>query len=108
MSEFSELIKEALDERESRIHTAILARVERVNSESADVKPIQGEFPLLKNLPIIKHRYEYTVDGTDYEVEGPIYESGDIVLVIFLEKSRDGKGKRMHSLEDGIIAGLMP
>jgi len=40
-------------------------------------------------------------------VEGPVYEVGDIVLVVFLERARDGKGNRKHSLEDGIIVGMI-
>jgi len=117
MSEFSELIKECLEEQSSMIHTAILGRITKVENRKADVQPLQGDYPLLVGLPIIKHRYEYT-DTLDTEsgsgptetrkVEGPIYETGDTVLVVFLERARDGKGNRKHSLEDGIIVGLMP
>ena len=116
MSEFSELIKEYLDEQASIMHTAILGRIARISGGTADVQPLQGNFPLLTGLPIIKHRYEYTDTGdTDTgsgptetrEVEGPKYEVGDTVLVVFLERARDGKGNRKHSLEDGVIVGLI-
>ena len=127
MSEFSELIKEYLDEQASMMHTAILGRITKVNESTADVQPLQGGFPLLKGLPIVTHRYEYKSqyhfwdeeeEEWDYDdpaplyteekiVEGPIYEVGDIVLVVFLERARDGKGNRKHSLEDGIIVGMI-
>ena len=116
MSEFSELIKEYLDEKTSMLHTALLGRITSVSEKEADVQPLQGGFPLLKSLPLLTHRYEYT-DTLDTDtgsgptetryVEGPVYEVGDIVLVIFLERSRDGKGNRKHSLEDGIIVGMI-
>ena len=132
MSELDSLFKEYLDEQASMMHTAILGRITKVNESTADVQPLQGGFPLLKGLPIITHRYEYKTqyhfwDDEEEEwvyvnpeesdpifytekklVEGPIYEAGDTVLVVFLERARDGKGNRKHSLEDGVIVGLMP
>jgi len=127
MSGFSEVIQEYIDEKLTMTHTAILGRITRVNESTADVKPLQGGFPLLKGLPIITHRYEYKsqyhfwdeeLEDWDYDdpaplyteekvVEGPIYEVGDTVLVVFLERARDGKGNRKHSLEDGIIVGMI-
>jgi len=128
MSEFDQVIREYLNEQQSMTHTAILGRITKVNENTADVQPLQGGFPLLKGLPIITHRYEYksqyhfwddeeeewdyTLDDPPFHteikvVEGPVYEVGDTVLVVFLERPRDGKGKRMHSLEDGIIVGLI-
>ncbi len=116
MSEFNELINDIQEEVREGLHTALIGRVARVGNNTADVKPLQGAFPLLTGLPIIKHRYEYT-DTLDTdsgsgptetrEVEGPIYQVGDTVLVVFLERPRDGKGQRKHSLEDGIVVGRL-
>ncbi len=131
MSEFDQVIREYLNEQQSMTHTAILGRITKVNENTADVQPLQGGFPLLKSLPLITHRYEYKsqyhfwddekeewvyVNPADeapifhtevLTVEGPVYEVGDIVLVVFLERARDGAGERMHGLEDGIVVGVV-
>ena len=116
MSEFAKLMREQLDEEREHIHTAILARVERIGNGTADVQPVQGGFPKLTGLPLVKQRYEYEDTG-DTEgggsspvtktVEGPIYEIGDTVIVVFLERARDGVGERKHALEDGLIMGVV-
>ena len=116
MSEFSRFMREQLNEEREHIHTALLGRIERIGNGTADVQPIQGDFPMLTGLPILKHRYEYEDTGDTEgggsspetkKVEGPIYEVGDTVLVVFLERPRDGVGERKHALEDGIIVGVL-
>jgi len=77
MSEFSELIKEYLDEQAGMMHTAILGKVTTVENGKANVQPA-GDYPLLINLPII----------TDCA-------KGDRVLVVFQERN----------LSKGVVAG---
>jgi len=93
MSGFSEVIQEYIDEKLTMTHTAMLGRLTSVTETEADVQPLQGGFPLLKGLPVLKQSY--------------VYEEGDTVLVVFLERARDGAGQRKHSLEDGIVVGVV-
>ena len=109
MSELSELLKDLADRMSSGIHTALLGRVTRVGNGKASVQPLQPGYPLLVDLPIAAQRYKVDVTLGEYsgtfECYGPHYQPGDIVLVICLERARDGVGQRKHSLEDGIIVG---
>jgi len=93
MSEFSEVIKDYISESLSMTHTAMLGRLTSVTETEADVQPLQSGFPLLTGLPVLKQSY--------------MYEEGDTVLVVFLERARDGAGQRKHSLEDGIVVGVI-
>ncbi len=116
MSETTKYLKRMMENRVSELHTALLGEITSINGNTASVKPIQGSFPLLVGLPMVKHRYEYT-DTLDSdtgtgntetrEAVGPIYEVGDIVLVVFLERARDGAGDRKHDLSDGVIIGVI-
>ena len=93
MSEFSELIKEYLDEKTSMLHTAILGEIKSIDGNAANVKPIQGDLPLLVDLPFLHRSNDYSV--------------GDTVMVVFLERARDGTGNRRHDLSDGVIVGTI-
>ena len=115
MSDTIKFFDKLLENRVSDIHTSILGKIERINGNTADVQPLQ-DYPLLVNLPLLKQKYEYT-DTLDTEegsaptqtrlIEGPIYQKGDTVLVVFLERARDGRGNRKHDLSDGIIMGVV-
>ncbi len=121
MSEFSELIKEQMEGRLTDLHTAITGRITNITGNTANVQPLQGDAPLLINLPMVTQRYRVDVSfditgGGSYGGEtvsdtfdcyGPHYEVGDIVLVIFLERARDGAGDRKHDLSDGVIVGVI-
>ena len=111
MSEFAKLLNQLLEGRLSAVHTAVIGRITRINANRADVQPLQGGYPLLVNLPLAYQRYKVTVTagssaGT-YDCTGPVYEAGDRVLVLFLERAGDNVGGRKHDLSDGIIAGVI-
>lgn len=99
----------------ANIHTAMPCTVESYNSSAgtANVVPIfkrkfKGEapqlLPKLVDVPVTKRKYK---ENDVVKVENTFYEPGDIVLVVFAERALDGIGGRMHSLEDGVIVGLL-
>lgn len=106
-------------------HTALLGRITAISNGRADVRPLAGNVPTLQQVPWISHRYRYEdsyhywdedEEKWDYEepaplyteektVEGPVYEVGDTVLVVFVEHPRDESADRGRRLDDGIIVG---
>lgn len=124
MSEFIKLIEGTIEGRLADLHTAMPCRVERFNESAgtADVLPLfkrkfKGQtaqnMPLLVGLPAVKRKYK---SGENIVTEAPFYEPGDIVLVVFCERAMDrallGQPvdplyNRKHSLDDGVIIGLL-
>ena len=96
MSEFGKTIEKRINQKLGKVHTAIRGKITSVGDGVASVQP-DGDYPLLTNLPVITHRYEYEDGGVTKEVEGPVYQKGDRVLVVFFEKD----------LSDGIIVGMV-
>ena len=87
-----------IEERLTNLHTAMPCRVRKFNEANgtADIVPLfmrkfKGKppqaMPMLINVPVIKRKYRK--DGV-IEVEDTVYESGDIVLVVFVERAMDG------------------
>ncbi len=113
MSGTIEFLDGLLEERLSNLHTALLGKITSIEVEEnrAHVQPLQGGLPLLVNLPLVKQTYKVTIPGGssagEYICTGPHYEVGDTVLVVFLERARDGIGDRKHDLSDGVIIGIL-
>lgn len=93
MSAFNKLLRSYVEEQFRMTHTAILAEITEINGETASARPLQGGYPVLRGLPMLER-----VGG---------YNIADKVLIVFLEKPRDGVGERRHSLEDGVIVGVL-
>lgn len=120
MADILELVDDEIRAALLRTHTALMGRITAIDGNTAHVRPLQREYPLLQNVPMMQHRYRvdvgFTVVGggsyggeqlgpTTFNCYGPHYQVDDVVLVVFLEAPRDGVGERDHSLEDGIIVG---
>lgn len=97
------------------LHTAMPCRVESYDegNGTANVLPLfkrkfkdsaPEPLPKLVGVQVTKRKYK---ESGVVKVENTCYEPGDIVLVVFAERALDGNGNRMHSLEDGIIVGLL-
>lgn len=114
MTEFLRALDNEIYQALQLAHTALLGRITAISNGRADVRPLAGDLPTLQQVPWISHRYEYTDTGdtdsgsgpteTRY-AEGPVYEVGDKVLIVFLEHPRDESGDRGRRLDDGLIVG---
>ncbi len=89
MSEFQKLMDSLLGSDGRRV--AVSGKISRIAGGNADVQA-EG-LPLLINLPMVRQKYRY--DGED--VEGPIYEPGDQVLVVFTG----------GDLSSGVVVGVI-
>lgn len=114
-----------LSERLAHLHTCMPARVVRFDAlaMTADVQPLfmrrfEGRpaeaLPLLLGLPVLRRKVDA---GGLVQVDSPVLEPGDIVVVLFAERAldramisdepADPEHGRRHALEDGIILGLL-
>jgi Phage protein Gp138 N-terminal domain len=104
------------------LHTAMPAKIINVYENEADIQPlfmtvdVNGDverYPLVLSVPWIKHRFKVNGETQVYE---PVYEKGDLVLVVFAERALDHfvsdkpfdpEFHRHHDLNDAIIVGLL-
>jgi len=93
MSSFDKLLRGHLTEQFLMTHTAILGEITSIDGNKASARPLQRGYPVLTGLPMLEKPNGYNI--------------GDEVLIVFLESARDGVGDRRHSLEDGIIVGVL-
>lgn len=125
MSQTEKYLRQLLESRAAEIHTAMPCKVESFDESTGTAKVVplfmtvfsnsdtpQQKPPLL-NVPTAKRKYK---SGTNIITETPYYETGDIVMVVFLERAydfvrngnvADPKYNRKHALDDGIIIGLL-
>jgi hypothetical protein len=125
MSEAIKYLNKMIENRLTDLHTAMPCKVESYNEAEGTAKVIPlfkikflgedvaQERPPLIDVPVIKHRYRISGNLVEYK---PVYQAGDIVLVIFLERAFDmvKNGEiadpiynRKHALDDSIIIGLL-
>lgn len=71
------------------VRVAVLARVERFDGSRADIQPLHGDLPLISQA---------------YVCGGP-YESGDVVLAVFLDSPLGEETTERHRLEDAVVVG---
>lgn len=112
MSDTIKFLRGFLEGELSRLHTALPCRLTSLSPVSA--VPLvrldgQNKPPVLTNLYILQHRYKYAcAELGEHECTGPIYEVGDRVLVVFLERPLDAATSgRRHDLSDGVVVGLI-
>jgi len=119
MSEALRFIKQAIRANNFGTHTATLARVESFDPETmlASVQPLvrmTGPDGEAVSMPVIERVPVATIRARGFTVRAP-YGRGDIVLVVFCERSIDtvlisGREEapahtRDHALDDAVIIG---
>lgn len=115
----TEVIRNAIQQALSNTHTSLIARVERVNSSTVDVKPVnkiilgdgvEVELPVFLEVPIL------TIQGGGSSLSFPI-TAGDYALLVISESCIDNwwigqdnskpRELRTHDYSDAIaIVGL--
>jgi hypothetical protein len=98
------------EDRMRNLHTSMPAKILTIEEGEAMVQPLakdkDGEqLPIMNAVPWVKHRFE--VNGR-IQVYNPIYQKGDIVLIVFSESPLNGEYSHMHhDLNQGVIIGLL-
>lgn len=106
----AQLLKQAIENRLLDVHTAIIGRIERYdsNTQTADIEPIlkrsiktldgeikQEDLPLLIDVPVLFPR------AGKFFLSLPI-QKGDLVQVIFNETSQNNIGQQRFSLQEAV------
>lgn len=128
MSYTEDLIQRLIDNKISELHTIMPCKVESYNSSTnpptAKVNPLfmtkfanndtATQIPPLINVPVTVHKWIDTNGVVHIE---PLYlQPGDVCVVAFAERAldmviggtiADPVYNRKHSLEDGIIIGVL-
>ena len=72
------------------INVSMLARVDKISGNRADVTPLQPGYTMIQNCPILDHVTVWR---------------GDTVLIVFSDHSLDGSSEELHSIDDAIVVG---
>ena len=119
MGEADRFLNDLFDTKLSELHTMLICRVVAATATTASVQPIGKRkgpdgvvraYPQLTNLPIMSTRH-----GTTNLT--PVYQVGDVVVVVFSERAIDGVigssgtvdpgSYRKHNINDGVVIGLI-
>lgn len=123
MGEAERFLNELFDTKLSNLHTMTIARVVGISGNRVSVQRIgkkRGadgilrDHPIQSNLPTTSLRLTI---GESTDTYTPVYQIGDVVVVVFSERAIDrvleSSGTvdpgsyRRHSINDGVVIGLI-
>jgi hypothetical protein len=97
----------------NNLHTSGICKVIASHGSDYTIEPMfkDSEGNIIKPIAGVKGLKErYIVDGGIPRIYEPVYQSGDVVLVVFtehaIENIRGNTSKRKHSLTDAVIVGI--